>query len=221
MEMPWTVLIVDDDDMAREAYSAFCHRQKDLEVVGEATNGQESIERYRELQPDIVLMDLQMPRLSGIEATRLICSEFPDACIIALTTFATPKHVIPALKAGAAGYLLKDCGSTALRSGIKDAKAGQMPLSPAVRLALVNDVCTQEGCCGNDDIPVELTLREKELVVWLARGLSNKDIADEMAISEGSVKQYLTNIADKLGVRARTQILVKALQKGIIDVNTL
>lgn len=213
------LVIADDDDMAREAYAAFCGRQPGLELIGEAHDGAEAVSLYFELKPDVVLMDLQMPKMSGIEAIKAICARDSRACIVALTTFGTPNYITPALQAGASGYLLKDTGGEALARGIQDAYDGQMPLSPAVRLALVNDV--RGGVPAPATQEAMLSPREKELVTWLAQGFGNREIAEHMYLSEGSVKQYMNHVGDKLGVRSRTQILVRSLQLGLVDLGSL
>lgn len=212
------VLVVDDDPMVREAYRMFLSRHQDHTVVGEARNGREAVESYDELLPDVVLMDLQMPEMSGVDAIREITHKHKDACIVALTTFGTQDYIVSALRAGAAGYLMKDCGGQALLSGIQQALAGEMPLAPGVRRELVSDLIT-----GHSRGPVDsatrnaLAPREKELLIWLGQGMTNAQIATKMFISEGSVKQYLSHIGDKLGLKSRTQILVRAIQLGLID----
>lgn len=212
------VLVVDDDPMVREAYRMFLSRHQDHVVVGEARNGREAVEAYDQLLPDVVLMDLQMPEMSGVDATREICRHHPEACVVALTTFGTQEYIVSALRAGASGYLMKDCGGAALLSGIQQAVAGDMPLAPGVRRELVTDLIA-----GHIRGPVDsettnsLAPREKELLVWLGQGMTNAQIATKMFISEGSVKQYLSHIGDKLGLKSRTQILVRAIQLGLID----
>lgn len=210
------VLVVDDDPMVREAYRMFLERHNDHEVVGEARNGREAIERYAELLPDVVLMDLQMPELSGVDAIREIVQKHPGACIVALTTFGTQEYVVPALRSGAAGYLTKDCGGPALLTGIQQARDGEMPLAPAVRRELVTDLLSGQKRAANPQA-YNLARREKEVLIWLGQGMTNAQIAEKMLVSEGSVKQYLSHIGDKMGLKSRTQILVRAIQLGLID----
>ncbi|MDO5067145.1 MAG: response regulator transcription factor [Propionibacteriaceae bacterium] len=212
------VLVVDDDPMVREAYRMFLSRHEDHTVVADARNGREAVEAYDELLPDVVLMDLQMPEMSGVDAIREICGKHKNACIVALTTFGTQEYIVSALRAGAAGYLMKDCGGPALLTGIQQALAGEMPLAPGVRRELVSDLIS-----GNRRGPADqhvtdsLAPREKELLLWLGQGMTNAQIATKMFISEGSVKQYLSHIGDKLGLKSRTQILVRAIQLGLVD----
>lgn len=211
------VLVVDDDPMVREAYRMFLARHDDHEVVGEARNGREAVEAYDELLPDVVLMDLQMPEMSGVDAIREICKAHPGACIVALTTFGTQDYIVSALRAGAAGYLMKDCGGAALLSGIQQARDGDMPLAPGVRRELVTDLLSGHHRADSEANDTGLAPREKELLVWLGQGMTNAQIAAKMLISEGSVKQYLSHIGDKMGLKSRTQILVRAIQLGLVD----
>lgn len=217
MAAPVTVVVVDDKPLVRNAYHAFFSRQTDFELVGLASDGREGVEVYEAMRPDVVLMDLQMPVMSGIDATREICSRWPDACVVALTTFATPEYVVPALEAGAAGYLLKDTGGPALLNALRQALAGDMPLSSAVRRAVVDKITAS----SRTEPAVKVTQREHEVLDWLAHGLSNAEIAAQMFVSEGSVKQYLSHIGDKLGVKSRTQILMTAIKSRLIDPDRL
>ncbi|QIK72332.1 response regulator transcription factor [Propioniciclava coleopterorum] len=210
------VLIADDDVLVRDAYRAFFAARGEFTLVGEARNGTEAVECYATLEPDIVLMDLQMPGMSGIEATGAICAKRRDACVVALTTFGTREYIVAALRAGASGYLLKDAGADNLLAGMHQALRGDMPLSSAVRRQLVATVTSEESS-PRPSADVGLTPREHELLQWLTKGMTNYQIARQMYVSEGSVKQYLAHIGDKLGVKSRTQILVRAIQLGLVD----
>lgn len=214
------ILVVDDDPVVREAYRTFFSRHNDYEVVGEARDGKEAVAAYRRLRPSVVLMDLQMPEKSGVEATRDICREWPKACIVALTTFGTREYIVAALRAGASGYLLKDAGGPALLTGIDQAIEGDMPLSAAVRKELVSNV---KEVPEAPSVPADpgLAPREKELLRWLAQGLTNQQIGTKMFVSEGTIKQYLSHIGDKMGLKSRTQILVRAIQLGVVDLGEL
>lgn len=212
---PCRVLVVDDDAAVREAYRTLFARHPHLVLAGEARDGVEGVEAYERLQPDLVLMDLQMPRLSGIDAIRQICGRWRRACVVAMTTFGTREYVVAALRAGAMGYLLKDASERELLSAIEHALAGDMPLSSAVRRELVATVVTDPP--ESPPVEVALTPREVELTSWLAHGLTNQQIARRMHLSEGSVKQYLSRISHKLGAVSRTQVLVRAIQLGIVD----
>lgn len=209
------VLVVDDDALVRDAYRSFFTGRDDFVLVGEARNGAKAVDSYASLRPAQVLMDLQMPGVSGIEGTQRICSRWPGACVVALTTFGTRDYIVAALRAGAAGYLLKDAGADQLISSMHQALCGDMPLSSSIRRQLVTSVTQGRPTSAPADIG--LTRREAELLGWLTQGLTNFQIGRQMYVSEGSVKQYLSHIGDKLGVKSRTQILVKAIQLNIVD----
>lgn len=207
------VLIVDDEPLVRGAFRALLESSAGHEVVAEARDGGEGIAAYRVHLPDVVLMDLNMSPVSGVEATRAICAEHPRACVLALTTFGTRNHIVAALKAGAAGYLLKDSSPQQLLNGIRQALDGNMPLSSTVRRQLVEAVVAD----GRVEPAVAMTPRETDLLRELMRGLTNRQIGRNLHLSEGSVKQYLSHIGTKLGVTSRTQILVKAIQLRLVD----
>lgn len=205
--------MADDDGLVREAYRSFFEAHPDLSLVGEATNGAEAVAAYGELHPDLVVMDLQMPLVSGVEATRSICSQDPHACVVAMTTFSSRDHVVAALEAGAAGYLVKGVSGDQFMAGLRQALAGDMPLSPAVRRQLVTVVRSRR----QDVEPVALPPRQLELLRWLALGLTNRQIARRMHVSEGSIKQYLARAGEKLDASSRTQLLIRAIQSGLVD----
>lgn len=221
MNKPHRILVVDDDPMVREAYRMFFSRHEEFELVGEGSNGNEAVAMYRELRPDVTLMDLQMPEKSGVDATSEICERDTSACIVALTTFGTHEYIVAALRAGASGYLLKDAGGAALLEGVEQAMAGEMPLSPAVRRELVSNVLSAPDTVRSSLPDPGLAPRERELLGWLAQGLTNSQIGKKMFLSEGSVKQYLSHIGDKLSLKSRTQILVRAIQLGVVDPSRL
>ena len=220
MAEPHRVLVVDDDPATRAAYRAFLSRQPGVELVAVARDGEEGVRAYAEASPDVVLMDLEMPVVSGVEATRRITAAWPEACVVVLTTFSTHADVVSALRAGASGYLLKDVGGAGLLNGIRQALAGDMPLSSAVRRALVGSVL-REATPGDAPEAAAVTRRERELLGWLAQGLTNQQIGAQMFLSEGSVKQYLSRIGDKLGVKSRTGILIRAVQVGLVEPHRL
>lgn len=205
------VAVVDDEPLVREAYRAFLRRRPEFEWVGEASDGDEAVALCVETSPDLVLMDLGMARLSGVDATRELVARWPDLPVVVLTTFAGPEHIVPALQAGAAGYLLKGVSGEGLVTALHQALAGNMPLSAPIRRALVSSM--------RDAAPKPdpgLTPRETELVSLVAEGLTNAQIARRMNISEGTVKQSLSQVTGKLGVRTRTQVVIKAVQLGIV-----
>jgi DNA-binding NarL/FixJ family response regulator len=204
------VLIVDDHSIVREGLRMFLQRDPDLDVVGEAANGEEAVELSRQLHPDVVLMDLLMPVMDGIEATVAIRSAQPRTEIIALTCVLESAAVVSALKAGAIGYLLKDTQAPELRRTIKAAAAGQVQLSPQASAYLVRKVQAVTP-------PELLTERETEVLRLLAQGQSNKDIARHLQIVEDTVKVHVKHILAKLGVQSRTQAALYAIRLGLVS----
>jgi DNA-binding NarL/FixJ family response regulator len=219
-EPPHRILVVDDDPLVRQAYRTFFSSSSEFVVCGEGRHGAEGVEAYATLQPDLVLMDLQMPVLSGIEATRQICSRWP-ACVVALTTFGTSEYVVAALRAGASGYLLKEVSGVALLAGLRQALAGDMPLSGSVRRELVSSVVADRREDPVDGTTAQLSTREHEVLRALAQGLTNFQIGAQLYVSVGSVKQHLVQIGRKLGVTSRTGILVRAIQLDLVDPHAL
>ncbi len=182
----------------------------ELDVVGEASNGEEALARARELQPDVVLMDLLMPVMDGVAATAAIRNELPDVEVIALTSVLDDNKVVGAVRAGAIGYLLKDTEADDLRRAIKAAANGQVQLSPQAAARLVREVRLPES-------PESLTERETEVLRLLAQGQSNKEIARTLVIGEKTVKTHVSNILAKLGVPSRTQAALYAVRIGLVS----
>ena len=200
------VLSVDDHPLLREGIAALVKAETDMKLVAEACNGQEAIEKFRLHRPDVTLMDLQMPALSGIEAIVGIRSEFPNARIIVLTTYAGDGQVVRALKAGARGYVLKGHVRRELLDTIRAVHAGQKRIPPEVAAALADH--------AEDD---ELSSREIEVLRLIAAGNANKQIAGRLGIAEETVKSHITNILAKLGANDRTHAVTLALKRGIIE----
>jgi two-component system NarL family response regulator len=200
-----TVLTADDHPLIRSGLAAVIDAQPDMAVVGEATNGEEALERFRELRPDVVLMDLRMPVMDGLAAIRAIVSEFPTARIVALTTYDGDEDIHRALEAGAKGYLLKDMLRTEVLHAIRAVHRGQrvIPAPVAARLAEYTP-------------RIELTPRETEVLRLVAKGFSNRRIGEILGRTEGTVKVHLKNILEKLGVDDRTEAVTVALQRGIL-----
>ncbi|MBP6471435.1 MAG: response regulator transcription factor [Chloroflexi bacterium] len=216
------VLLVDDQALFREGLHTLLSVWPDLEVVGEAGNGQEALDAAARLIPDVVLMDLRMPVLDGVAATRRLLEKMPQVKIIVLTTFDDDDHVFDGLRAGAVGYLLKDVPSEKLVEAIRAAAAGQSFLQPSVAAKVVAEftrltAVAQETAVSPQNSLVEpLSEREQEILALVATGASNKEIAGELFITEGTVKNHVTNILGKLGVRDRTQAALKAREIGLI-----
>jgi DNA-binding NarL/FixJ family response regulator len=204
------VLLADDHSVVRQGLRMFLGLDPELEVVGEARNGAEAVRLAQELAPDVVLMDILMPEMDGLEATRRIRAALPDTEVIALTSVLENEKIFDAIRSGAIGYLLKDTESEELRRAIKAAAAGQVQLSPQAAARLLRD-----------DRPGEpqaepLTPRETEVLQLLARGLANKEIARDLGIGEKTVKTHVSNILSKFGVLSRTQAALQAVRMGLI-----
>jgi DNA-binding NarL/FixJ family response regulator len=210
------LLICDDQYVVREGLKAIFETDKDLQVVGTAADGAEALESLPRLHPDLVLMDLKMPVMNGVQATRHIRQEYPDVKILVLTTYDADEWVFDAIRSGAAGYLLKDTQREALIAAIKDTMAGRTPVDPAVAGKLFAQVV--QGTPGPQSALVdELTESEKDILRLLGAGLSNADIAARLYFSEGTVRNYVSSILAKLGVADRTQAAVLALRCGLVD----
>lgn len=210
--MAITVLLADDHSVVRQGLRMFLELDPELEVVGEARDGEEAVRRTRELEPDVVLMDILMPGMDGIEATATIRRQMPDTEVIALTSVLEDEKVFSAIRAGAIGYLLKDTEADELCRAIKAAAAGQVQLSPAAAARLMRQVRAPEA-------PDELTPRELEVLRLLAEGLANKEIARDLGIGEKTVKTHVSNILSKLGVLSRTQAALQAVRMGLVDLD--
>jgi DNA-binding NarL/FixJ family response regulator len=200
------ILAVDDHPMLREGIAALLTNQPDMKLVAEASTGREAVEQFRKHRPDLTLMDLQMPDMDGIEAMVTICSEFPEARIIILTTYKGDVQVLRALKAGARAYLLKSLLRKELLDTIRAVHAGQKRIPPEVAAQLADHA-----------IEDTLTSREIDVLRLIAGGNANKLIADQLSISEDTVKGHVKNILSKLGASDRTHAVTIALKRGIID----
>lgn len=205
------VLLVDDHAVVRQGLKMFLGLDPDLDVVGEAENGEEAIRLTRDLNPDVVLMDLLMPVMNGIEAITHIRRDFPDTEAIALTSVLEDEAVMKAMRAGAIGYLLKDTQAEELRRAIKAAAAGQVQLSPQAAARLMREVRAP-------DSPEKLTERETDVLRLLALGRANKEIALELIIGEKTVKTHVSSILRKLNVPSRTQAALHAVRIGLVSI---
>jgi DNA-binding NarL/FixJ family response regulator len=203
---PIRVLIVDDHPLMREGVAAVLATQEDIQVVGEATTGREAIDAYRQLRPDVTLMDLQMPNMDGISATAEIRRHWPHARVLMLTTFSGDVQALRALKAGACGYLLKSMLRKELTGAIREAQRGRVSLRPEVAAKL-----------GEHALDEHLSARELEVLRQVARGGANKQIAARLSLSEEAVKSHMKSILGKLKARDRTHAVVIGLERGILD----
>jgi NarL family two-component system response regulator LiaR len=207
------VLIVDDHAIVRQGLRTFLELQKDIQVVGEAEDGREAVEQAGRHRPDVVLLDLVMPHMDGIEATRQILERSPGSRVLILTSFGDDDKVFPAIRAGAQGYLLKDIPPTELVQAVREAHAGKAQLHPDVARKLMAQVAAGEEKPRPG--PDELTERELEVLRLIAQGLNNQHIARELTISEKTVKTHVSSILAKLGLEDRTQAAIYALKKGL------
>jgi NarL family two-component system response regulator LiaR len=208
-----SVLIADDHPVVRQGLRTFLDLQEDMEILGEAGDGAEAVTKVEQLLPDVVLMDLVMPGMDGIEATRRIRAISPSTKVIVLTSFADDNKVIPSVKAGAAGYLLKDVRPHELADAIRAVYRGEALLHPAVAAKLMQEVAQ-----GSSLAPGEgLTGRELDVLRLIAHGLPNKEIAGSLVISEKTVKTHVSNILQKLHLADRTQAALYAVRQGIVE----
>ncbi|MFG2875181.1 response regulator [Streptomyces sp. NPDC048337] len=212
------VLIVDDQMMVREGFSVLLNAMEGIEVVGEAVDGREAIAQVAALRPDVVLMDIRMPRMNGLEATREIVAADTDAKVLVLTTFDLDEYVYQALRAGASGFLLKDASARQLADGVRVVAAGEALLAPSVTKRLIAEFSKlSETPRLADPAGVgELTEREKEVLVLIAQGLSNGEIAGRLIVAESTIKTHVSRILVKLGLRDRTQAAVFAYETRLV-----
>jgi two-component system, NarL family, response regulator LiaR len=205
------VLVVDDHAVVREGLRAFLELQDGIEVAGEAADGEQAIEAVERLRPDVVLMDLVMPKLDGLGAMRELRERAPSLRVIVLTSFLDDDKLLPALRAGAAGYLLKNAQPQELARAVRAAHSGEALLDPVVAARLV------EALAGDEEPLDRLTPREREVLELIGRGFSNKRIARELEVSEKTVKAHVGHVFAKLGVTDRTQAAVVAVRAGLVD----
>ncbi|HTF07878.1 MAG TPA: response regulator transcription factor [Asanoa sp.] len=213
------VLLVDDQALFREALAMLLGVRDDIEVVGEAGDGAQALDRVADLRPDVVLMDLRMPVLDGIAATRRLRAEHPAVRVIALTTFDDDADVFAALRAGAVGYLLKDVSSARLAEAVLAAARGETVLQPSVAAKVVARIAAlpaDDAVTRPQPLVVPLSERELEVVRLLADGHSNREIAAALYLAEGTVKNHVTNVLGKLGARDRTQAALRARTLGLL-----
>jgi DNA-binding NarL/FixJ family response regulator len=213
-----TIIIADDQALFREGLRTLLSTRPDMEVVGEAANGEEAVALVEKLRPNVVLMDLRMPTVDGIQATARLRDRCPEIPVLVLTTFDDDANLFGALKAGAAGYLLKDVSSETLVSAIHAATRGESFLQSTVtgRVVAAFARLMESGGPRAEALVLPLSRREREIVSLLGSGASNKEIADRLNLAEGTVKNHITSILTKLDVRDRTQAALRARQLGIV-----
>lgn len=214
MAIPISVFIVDDHAVVRQGIRAFLQALPDMEVVGEAENGTQAVELALQTAPDVVLMDLVMPDMDGVEATRRVKSASPRTQVVIFTSYYRDEYIFPAIRAGALSYILKDADPAELAEAIRKAAHGEAMLNPRVAARLVQEI---QGVREEDTNPfAELSERELEVLRLIANGASNKEIADQLVISEKTVKSHVSNILSKLHLVDRTQAAAYAWNKGIV-----
>jgi NarL family two-component system response regulator LiaR len=215
---PIRVLIADDHEIVRKGIRALLATRRDIQVIGEAKDGAEAVTQALALQPDVILMDLMMPRMNGVEATREITASQPGARILILTSFAADEQVFPAIKAGALGYLLKDSSPQELVQAIRQVHRGEPSLDPSVARKLLVELSAP---ASKPPTPDPLTARELEILRLIAQGKSNKEIAEQLVIAEETVHTHVSNILNKLHLASRTQAALYALKEGIASVENI
>ncbi len=212
------VVVVDDDPLARTALSTILGADRGIEVVGQAADGAEAVEVARRLRPDVVVMDIRMPVLNGIDATRHLTSlRPPPGRVLILTTFADEEYVFASLRAGASGFLLKNAPAEQLAAGVRTVAAGDALLAPVItRMVVERYLTSADQQQSKRSMLAQLTPREVEVMTWMARGLSNRQIADELVLGETTVKTHVARILTKLAVRDRAQVVIAAYESGLV-----
>lgn len=217
-----SVVVVDDQELVRTGLRALAQRDGDIAVVGEAATGRSGLARVREMHPDVVLMDIRMPELDGLEATRRIVSDpgLREVRVLVLTTFDEDEHVFEAIRAGAAGYLLKDVSPTDLRRAIRVVAAGEALLSPSVTRTVLGNIAARPSTVLDESPLQGLSPREREVLEQVGRGLSNDEIAQTLFLSPATARTYVSRLLAKLGARDRSQLVVLAYETGLITPGT-
>jgi len=210
------VFLIDDEELVRTGLRMILDAEPDIEVIGDAADGDTGIVRVEHARPDVVLMDIRMPRMDGVEATRRICTGESAARVVVLTTFGLDEHVYAALAAGASGFLLKDAPASQLIHAIRVAAAGDALLAPSVTRRLIARFADNPPQ-ARPALPTDLTARETQVLSLLAEGLSNAEIADQLVVGEATVKTHVARVLAKLGVRDRVQAVVLAYRSGLVS----
>ncbi len=215
------VLIADDHQVVREGLSAILQTKEDIDVVGVAKDGAEAVEKARQLLPDVVLMDISMPRMNGVEATRAIKRENPHIGVVVLTMYDEEEYIFDLVKAGATGYLLKDADSAQIVKAIRSIAEGESLIHPSVASKILNEFSLLAEGKGRKTSKIEHDLTEREITVLklVAEGKTNKEIANDLTLSEKTIKNHVRNIFHKLHVYDRTQAAIHAIRKGLIELD--
>jgi NarL family two-component system response regulator LiaR len=219
--MKTRILIADDHAMLREGMRNLLSQEKDFDVVGEAANGEEAVRLAKELKPDIVIMDVVMPKLDGLEATKQVRQESPATALLILTAYSDIRYIIGLLEAGAAGYLLKNAPGRDVVKAIRAVRSGESVLDPEVTRKLVQRLASLSRGSDEREPGGQLTAREMEILKWAARGMSNKEMSEKLFISLRTVKAHMTNIFNKLGCSSRTDAIIKGLKQGYIALDDM
>jgi DNA-binding NarL/FixJ family response regulator len=218
MTDPIRLLIVDDQRLMREGLRTLLELEHGFEIVGEAANGQAAIDAYASLRPDVVLMDIRMPGMDGVEATRRLCERWPETRVIILTTFDDDANVFEGLRAGAVGYLLKDLSGQELANAVRTVYNGGALIEPAIAKRVMAEFARLHPPARSigEALPEPLTDRELAILKLISAGLSNREIGKDLSLSEGTVKNYITSILLKIGARDRTQAALRGRELGLI-----
>jgi len=218
MTDPIRLMIVDDQKLMRQGLRTLLELEGGFEIVAEAGNGQAALDAYAEFQPDIVLMDIRMPGMDGVEATRRLHEKWPNTHLIILTTFNDDAYVFEALRVGALGYLLKDLSGQELANAVRTVANGGALIDPSVARKVISEFArlTPPARPINDGLPEPLTERELDVLRLLAEGLSNRQIGYKLSLTEGTVKNYVTNVLQKIGARDRTQAALRGRELGLV-----
>ena len=219
--MVTTILIADDHVMLREGMRNLIKQEKDFKLVGEAADGEEAVRLAEELKPDVVIMDIVMPKLNGVEATKRIKQLSPATALLILTAYSDVRYIIGLLEAGACGYLLKNSSGKEVVRAIRTIRSGESVLDAEVTRKLVQRLSGMSKNPEEREAGGQLTAREMEILKWASRGMSNKEISEKVSISLRTVKSHITNIFNKLGCSSRTDAIIKGLKQGYIELDDL
>lgn len=219
--MKTRILIADDHAMLREGMRNLIKQEKDFELVGEAADGEEAVRLAAELKPDIIIMDIVMPKLNGVEATKQIKQVSPSSALLILTAYSDIRYIVGLLEAGACSYLLKNSPAKEIVRAIRAVRSGESVLDPDVTRKLVQRLASLTRSPGESKASGLLTAREMEILKLASRGISNKELSEKLFISLRTVKAHMTNIFNKLGCSSRTDAIIKGLKQGYIDLDDI